>query len=123
MSISVSPTVCVTPAFWLGRGRLSCGGACANVATGRRIMAASTRRICPPKVPARRQALRRFVATVAKKRCLAYGGGMKQLVVLALALAGAARASEPGIPFEVHKLANGLTVILSEDHRLPQVAV
>ncbi len=40
-----------------------------------------------------------------------------------LALAFAARASDPEIKFEKYKLANGLTVILSEDHRLPQIAV
>ena len=38
-------------------------------------------------------------------------------------LASAAWAQAPQIPFEKYKLANGLTVILSEDHRLPQVAV
>jgi zinc protease len=42
----------------------------------------------------------------------------------ALALvAFAARATDPEIKFEKYKLKNGLTVILSEDHRLPQVAV
>jgi len=38
-------------------------------------------------------------------------------------LAPAARAADPQIPFEKYQLPNGLTVILSEDHRLPQVAV
>jgi zinc protease len=32
-------------------------------------------------------------------------------------------AQDPSIPFEKYQLPNGLTVILSEDHRLPQVAV
>jgi predicted Zn-dependent peptidase len=43
--------------------------------------------------------------------------------ILALLLASAARAADPEIKFEKYKLPNGLTVILSEDHRLPQVAV
>jgi zinc protease len=34
-----------------------------------------------------------------------------------------ARAADPDLKFEKYHLANGLTVILSEDHRLPQVAV
>ncbi len=46
-----------------------------------------------------------------------------RLVLPALALAGAARAADPVIPFERYRLPNGLTVILSEDHRLPQVSV
>jgi zinc protease len=42
----------------------------------------------------------------------------------AVALAiGPARAADPEIKFEKYKLPNGLTVILSEDHRLPQAAV
>jgi len=45
------------------------------------------------------------------------------LAALSLALAAPARASDPEIKFEKYKLQNGLTVILSEDHRLPQVAV
>ena len=40
-----------------------------------------------------------------------------------LALAFAARAADPDIKFEKYQLKNGLTVILSEDHRLPQMAV
>src|SRR5580704_7917799 len=32
-------------------------------------------------------------------------------------------ASDPKTSFEKYQLPNGLTVILSEDHRLPQVAV
>src|SRR3954470_23809421 len=43
--------------------------------------------------------------------------------VLSLGLALAARAADPEIKFEKYQLPNGLTVILSEDHRLPQVAV
>src|SRR5208282_6128745 len=47
------------------------------------------------------------------------------LSVLALAavLRTAAPTSDPQIPFEKYQLPNGLTVILSEDHRLPEVAV
>src|SRR5947209_19529389 len=47
---------------------------------------------------------------------------MKKLLLL-LALAASARAADPEIKFEKYRLKNGLTVILSEDHRLPQVAV
>ncbi|HTO96878.1 MAG TPA: pitrilysin family protein [Myxococcales bacterium] len=43
--------------------------------------------------------------------------------ILFLALPLASRAADPEIRFEKYELANGLTVILSEDHRLPQVAV
>src|SRR5438045_7096910 len=43
--------------------------------------------------------------------------------IFAVALAFAARAADPEIKFEKYMLPNGLTVILSEDHRLPQVAV
>src|SRR5882672_419401 len=43
--------------------------------------------------------------------------------ILSVALTLAARAADPEIPFEKYQLPNGLTVILSEDHRLPQVAV
>ncbi len=50
------------------------------------------------------------------------------MVRRALALAAAlsalpARAADPELKFEKYKLPNGLTVILSEDHRLPQVSV
>jgi zinc protease len=38
-------------------------------------------------------------------------------------LATPAPSSEPTLPFERIQLKNGLTVLLSEDHRLPQVAV
>jgi zinc protease len=41
----------------------------------------------------------------------------------ALALAFSARAADPTMAFEKYQLPNGLTVILSPDHRLPQVAV
>jgi zinc protease len=41
-------------------------------------------------------------------------------LVAALALVSGA---DPQIPFEKYHLPNGLTVILSEDHRLPQVAI
>ena len=45
-------------------------------------------------------------------------------IFLSLVLAaGAARAADPAIAFEKYALPNGLTVILSEDHRLPQLAV
>ena len=40
-----------------------------------------------------------------------------------LALAAQLAAEDPSVPFEKYQLPNGLTVILSEDHRLPQVAV
>ena len=40
-----------------------------------------------------------------------------------LVLAAQLAAQDPSIPFEKYQLPNGLTVILSEDHRLPQVAV
>jgi zinc protease len=43
--------------------------------------------------------------------------------ILCLAVTFAARAADPEIKFEKYKLPNGLSVILSEDHRLPQVAV
>src|SRR5258708_38445966 len=49
---------------------------------------------------------------------------MRRATLLALAAAFAARANDdPQLKFEKYKLSNGLTVILSEDHRLPQVAV
>jgi zinc protease len=40
-----------------------------------------------------------------------------------LALAAQLAAGDPSVPFEKYQLPNGLTVILSEDRRLPQVAV
>jgi predicted Zn-dependent peptidase len=48
---------------------------------------------------------------------------MRRLAILLFALAGSARAGDPELKFEKYQLPNGLTVILSEDHRLPQVAV
>src|SRR5207248_5090464 len=45
--------------------------------------------------------------------------GAMNIALLAVLLA----ASDPEIKFEKYQLPNGLTVILSEDHRLPQVAV
>jgi zinc protease len=44
-------------------------------------------------------------------------------MLAALALAAQLAAHDPSVPFEKYQLPNGLTVILSEDHRLPQVAV
>ncbi|HUB05941.1 MAG TPA: pitrilysin family protein [Myxococcales bacterium] len=43
--------------------------------------------------------------------------------LLALAAAAMPPLPVPPIPFEKYELPNGLTVILSEDHRLPEVAV
>src|SRR5436309_15249109 len=40
-----------------------------------------------------------------------------------LLLATLAAIADPQLKFEKYQLANGLTVILSEDHRLPQAAV
>ena len=40
-----------------------------------------------------------------------------------LLLAQAASAADPELRFEKYQLSNGLTVISSEDHRLPQVAI
>ena len=48
---------------------------------------------------------------------------MRSAAFVVLVLASAARAGDPEVKFEKYQLANGLTVILSEDHRLPQVAV
>jgi zinc protease len=49
---------------------------------------------------------------------------MRRIIAIGcLALAFAARGADPDIKFEKYQLPNGLTVILSEDHRLPQVAV
>jgi zinc protease len=44
-------------------------------------------------------------------------------MLLPLALAAQLVAHDPSVAFEKYQLPNGLTVILSEDHRLPQVAV
>src|SRR3954463_8536990 len=43
--------------------------------------------------------------------------------VFALCVPLSARAADPELKFEKYQLPNGLTVILSEDHRLPQAAV
>src|SRR5262245_34958444 len=49
---------------------------------------------------------------------------LRVVLFLLLALAPlTAAAADPNIPFQKYQLPNGLTVILSEDHRLPQVAV
>jgi zinc protease len=48
---------------------------------------------------------------------------MQKVALLLLALALPVRAAEPSLKFEKYTLKNGLTVLLSEDHRLPQVAV
>src|SRR6476469_97943 len=48
---------------------------------------------------------------------------MRKAALLVLAVSSAAVAAEPTLKFEKYQLKNGLTVILSEDHRLPQVAV
>ena len=49
---------------------------------------------------------------------------LRRVLVLAAALCAIpARAADPDLKFEKYRLPNGLTVILSEDHRLPQVAV
>src|SRR5256712_11162420 len=48
----------------------------------------------------------------------------RRVLVLAAALCAIpARAADPDLKFEKYQLPNGLTVILSEDHRLPQVSV
>jgi zinc protease len=49
--------------------------------------------------------------------------GRLTLILGAVALASTASAADPTIAFEKYQLPNGLTVILSPDHRLPQVAV
>ena len=49
--------------------------------------------------------------------------GRLTVILGALALAQSAQAADPTIAFEKYQLPNGLTVILSPDHRLPQVAV
>src|SRR5947209_5773662 len=48
---------------------------------------------------------------------------MSRLVIALALVASSARAADPELKFEKYVLPNGLTVILSEDHRLPQVAV
>src|SRR5437868_13686211 len=44
------------------------------------------------------------------------------IAVLALGTVQA-RAADPEVKFAKYRLQNGLTIILSEDHRLPQVSV
>src|SRR5258708_16090229 len=44
-------------------------------------------------------------------------------LVVCLLSGASVHATDPSITFEKYQLPNGLTVILSEDHRLPQVAV
>ena len=47
-----------------------------------------------------------------------------RIAIVALALGAVqARAADPEVKFEKYRLQNGLTVILSEDHRLPHVSV
>jgi zinc protease len=48
---------------------------------------------------------------------------MPRLALFALLCASAAFGADPELRFEKYQLNNGLTVLLSEDHRLPQVAV
>ena len=49
---------------------------------------------------------------------------VRRILIAALALGAVqARAADPEVKFEKYRLQNGLTIILSEDHRLPQVAV
>jgi len=48
----------------------------------------------------------------------------RRVLVLAAALCAIpARAADPDLKFEKYRLPNGLTIVLSEDHRLPQVSV
>jgi zinc protease len=48
---------------------------------------------------------------------------MKKSAFLVLALALAASAADPAIPFKLFKLKNGLTVVLSEDHSAPTYSI
>ena len=48
---------------------------------------------------------------------------MKKSVLLVLAMALAASAADPVVPFKLFKLKNGLTVVLSEDHSAPTYSV
>ena len=49
---------------------------------------------------------------------------LRRIAIAALALGAVqARAADPEVKFEKYRLKNGLTIILSEDHRLPQVSV
>jgi len=49
--------------------------------------------------------------------------GRLTVALAAMSLVVSASAADPTIAFEKYQLPNGLTVILSPDHRLPQVAV
>src|SRR2546421_9262726 len=64
---------------------------------------------------------------VGSRRAVPWERG-QQLSRRVLALAAAlcripARAADPDLKFEKYRLPNGLTIVLSEDHRLPQVSV
>ena len=48
---------------------------------------------------------------------------MKKYAFLIVAVALAASAADPNIPFKLFKLKNGLTVILSEDHAAPTYSI
>ncbi|MEO8370540.1 MAG: pitrilysin family protein [Candidatus Solibacter sp.] len=48
---------------------------------------------------------------------------MKKSAFLILAMALAASAADPAIPFKLFKLKNGLTVVLSEDHSAPTYSI
>src|SRR4051812_27186805 len=50
---------------------------------------------------------------------------MRAMTLVAVFLSSVASAGEPElhVPFERYHLPNGLTVILHEDHKLPQVVV
>lgn len=48
---------------------------------------------------------------------------MRTVLPLCLLVSLSSSAAEPTLKFEKYTLKNGLTVLLSEDHRLPQVAV
>src|SRR5437868_15458459 len=67
--------------------------------------------------------MRALLPRVARDRQAAEASMRRIAAICSLTLAFAARATDPEIKFEKYKLPNGLTVILSEDHRLPQVAV
>src|SRR5437016_6322227 len=74
-----------------------------------------------PRIPNTR--MRALLPRVARDRQAPEASMRRIAAICSLTLAFAARATDPEIKFEKYKLGNGLTVILSEDHRLPQVAV
>src|SRR2546428_4461744 len=74
-----------------------------------------------PRIPNTR--MRALLPRVARDRQAPEASMRRIAAICSLTLAFAARATDPEIKFEKYKLPNGLTVILSEDHRLPQVAV